>query len=538
MSIRLASHLYRNRHGTFYFRLTVPKEHREQVCRYEVRFSLGTEQRSQAIITALHLKADLPRLMADIKRMADSNEQPPPDYFALWQRQLLKSAELSAKLGILRGELQDREYEISGMVTRATARGVVKQAYTTGQLKGKNELEQRLSFPWQPERTKLFSELVAAYLNSFSHRAKGGTRKPPGAKTLDGYTTDLKMFVTIMGDVRIGAIDRDVAGAYFNILRQLPANMNRIAKYRDKSITELLAMKAPPQSETNASKRLERASGMFKWALDEKRKWGIDANPFTGFGQSGDAASPRRPFTHNELLALLNHPDFTKKQFKSAYSFWLIPLAVFTGARLGELCQLDLKDFVEIDGIPCIDINDTEATEVVEGEAGRKKRVKTKNAKRLVPIHPELIRLGILRYVEAKRQEKQVYLFPELSRARRDGPSHAASNWFQRFRKSVGIATKQETVFHSFRHGFITNLLDGGIAPHTVAPVVGHEAELITGRVYWNQKDATKRKPTVDAFSVGEDVLTLFPTVEQVTFVKPAGPQPGRNRSKNASLRP
>ena len=195
-----------------------------------------------------------------------------------------------------------------------------------------------------------------------------------------------------------------------------------------------------------------------------------------------------------------------------------MPLALFTGARLGELCQLDIKDFVEFDGIACIDINDIDALETVVEAGGRKKRVKNKNAKRLVPIHPKLIEIGILRYVEKLKLQGREQLFPELSRTRRDGPAQAASNWFQRFRKRVGLIAKQETVFHSFRHYFITNMLDNDVSPHMLAPIVGHEAELITGKVYWNTKDASKRKPTVDKFEVPYEVMKLFPNIEEITF--------------------
>ena len=59
-------------------------------------------------------------------------------------------------------------------------------------------------------------------------------------------------------------------------LKQLPANISRKTKYRDKTILELLAMNDTPQSETTASKKIERVSTMFKWALSEKKKWGID----------------------------------------------------------------------------------------------------------------------------------------------------------------------------------------------------------------------------------------------------------------------
>jgi integrase len=118
------------------------------------------------------------------------------------------------------------------------------------------------------------------------------------------------------------------------------------------------------------------------------------------------------------------------------------------------------------------------------------------------------------------REEGEQHLFPELSRTRRDGPAHAASNWFQEFRKDVGINAKQETVFHSFRHLFITRILDAGVSPHMLAPIVGHEAELITSKVYWNKRDAAKRQPTVEAFALPDEITELFPTLEQVTFSK------------------
>jgi integrase len=520
--------MYRNRHGGFYFRYIVPKTLRSAARTSEIRFSLHTEERETAIIKALLLIADLPRLAVCLQRMADDNEAAPPDYFMLWRAQVIKNAGLGVQIAILKDENEALQDQIAGMVPKATAKGVVISAHRLGQLKGQSGAIESLRFPWAPERTKLFSELLAAYLRHFTYRAKGSARKPVGAKTLDGYRTDIGFFVTVMGDPHIGAIDRDVVGEYFNILRQLPPNISRVAKFRGKTIPEILAMGETPQSECNASKKLEKPASMFKWALREKRLWGIDANPFEGNGQSGDNASKRRPFTNDEFKALLGHPNFVSREFSSAYSFWLIPLATFTGARLGELCQLDLKDFVSVDGIDCIDINDTEAFEDVEIE-GRKKRLKTKNARRLVPIHTELIRLGLLRYVESMRALKHVHLFPELSRTRRDGPAQPASNWFQRFRARVGITEKQVAVFHSFRHGFITNLLDGDIAPHQVAPIVGHESDLITGKIYWNKKDATKRKPTVDAYKLDPEVLALFPTIEDVNFVKPGGPRTGVN---------
>jgi integrase len=472
--------------------------------------------------------------MTDIRRMTEDDKTlSPNNYFKAWIDQIRQNLNLKARIVALQDELSDANHQLSKnqlqlaeSVPLKKAKTVVKHAYTSGQLLGKRELEANLAFPWLPERTVHFSQLQVAYTKSLSVRATGGTKKSPTPKTLQEYGHTIGFFIAVMGDLKIGEINREIAGEYFSILRELPANLSRVQKYQGKSISELRAMGDPPQSEVNASKKMERISVMFKWALEEKRAWGIDANPFTGFGQAGGAETTRRPFSNDELRTLLNHPAFIKRKFPNSYSFWLIPLAIFTGARLGELCQLDIKDFVEHEGIPCIDINDTDAAEVETGKDGRKKRVKNKNAKRLVPIHSALIEIGLLRYVDKLRQQGQQHLFPELSRTRRDGPAHAASNWFQRFRDKVGITTKQETVFHSFRHLFITNILDSEVSPNMLAPIVGHEAELITGKVYWNKKDATKRKPTVEVFKLPVDVKNLIPRIEDIAFSAPRSTPP------------
>jgi hypothetical protein len=73
-------------------------------------------------------------------------------------------------------------------------------------------------------------------------------------------------------------------------------------------------------------------------------------------------------------------------------------------------------------------------------------------------------------------------------------------------------------VFHSFRHTFISALLDDNVAEHSVAQIVGHEAQLITGQVYWNARDAAKRKPTVEKFQPPPEVWALVPGFETVAF--------------------
>lgn len=65
------------------------------------------------------------------------------------------------------------------------------------------------------------------------------------------------------------------------------------------------------------------------------------------------------------------------------FKYWVPLLGLYTGARINELAQLFLVDFQAQGDVQVISIND-------DGEG---KRLKTKASKRLVPIHPELVRL-------------------------------------------------------------------------------------------------------------------------------------------------
>lgn len=485
----------------------------------EIRFSLHTESRPQALIKAINVIANMPVLLMELHRMTDEIDIELKNKRLLsFITQVKDKLHAQNKNQILLDEIECLKEKLNVSTPLVVARSAVVEAFDKGQLKGKSGFELKL-IPWDAERTPFFSVLKTAYLKSLQYRAAGGNKKPLSEKTFEEYSKTIEFFIFAMGDLKIGEIDREKVGDYFLILKQLPPNLSKSSKYKGKSLDEIIAFGDPAQAEVTISKKIERISTMFKWAIAEKHKWGIDSNPFVGFGQADNADSKRRPFNHDELRALLNHPNFVNLKFSSSYSFWLIPIGLFSGGRLRELCQLEIKDFIMVEGIHCFDINDDEAIEtVVVGTV--KKRVKNRNAKRLVPIHSVLIGMGLIRYVEKLKESGQKRLFPELSVDRRDGPGHAASNWFQRFRKSVGIIAKQETVYHSFRHTFITNIIDNEVSPHMLAPIVGHEAELVTGKVYWNKKDATKRQPTVEKMQLPNDILLMFPKIEDVILGK------------------
>ena len=74
-----------------------------------------------------------------------------------------------------------------------------------------------------------------------------------------------------------------------------------------------------------------------------------------------------------------------------------------SGRALEEMGQLRTENVKVEDRVPCI---------YIRGGDGR--RVKNRGSQRLIPLHPELIRLGFMTYVAQQRGAGKTRRFPEL----------------------------------------------------------------------------------------------------------------------------
>ena len=352
--------------------------------------------------------------------------------------------------------------------------------------------------PEPKKHSYLFSELVLDYKRD---RLAADKWTP---KTQDENLAVYRLCMDIIGDLPLGEIGEDQALTYVETLKKLPANMNKMPAYRGKTISEIIALNPVPMATRTINKSLERISSLFKFAIS-KPKYDLRYNPFSGRSLDESNAQQREPFTVDELKRLFGAVEHAERRYKTSYSYWLPLMGLLTGARLNELCQLHLSDFEVVGGIDCINIQDAE-----DGQ-----RVKNKSARRLVPVHDKLIEVGLIRYVNRLRAQGHDRLFPTLELTE-DGYGKLPSRWFGRFKKRCGIVEKHTKVFHSFRHTFISTLLNNDVPETAIAPIVGHEGMLITSQVYWNVKDPTKRKPTVERFQPPPDVWRLVPKFEDV----------------------
>jgi integrase len=140
------------------------------------------------------------------------------------------------------------------------------------------------------------------------------------------------------------------------------------------------------------------------------------------------------------------------------WHFWAPLIACFTGARIGEIAQLRPQDVVSSveHGQRLWALRITE-----EGEGER--RLKNAASERVVPIHAELRRIGLLRLAEKQKAAGAATLLPGCPKPVGGDAGKQLSKWMsENFVKRLGI--KREGMgFHFFRHTLTTWLRAAGV---------------------------------------------------------------------------
>jgi integrase len=305
----------------------------------------------------------------------------------------------------------------------------------------------------------------------------------------------IEHFTEIMGDMPLSELDRDVVKDYVNRMQNMPGNlylMRRKYKISDthKLIETALADGQPVMSRDAIGRHIESLGSMLKWAKSERYLFDNPAENVLAQRRVMVREQDRRDlFTDEELEQIFSADWFEKgagtpNQYGRYTSFrpfhyWLPLLALYVGGRINELCQLYLTDIREDkNGVAYIDFNLDAPDKVMdeEAQAGGDKSLKTVNAIRQVPIHPRLIELGLLKYVDALKAAAFDRLFPELKHNKIKGYRAAASKWFNEnyFGKILGFPRDGKKTFHSLRHTFINAVDEFELNERTIAQLVGH----------------------------------------------------------------
>lgn len=195
----------------------------------------------------------------------------------------------------------------------------------------------------------------------------------------------------------------------------------------------------------------------------------------------------REPFTTAELHKIFNietYPDPHARDNQAR--FWVPLIALYHGCRLNEICQLDVNDIVQEKGIACISINNNAPD----------KSVKNNSSIRVIPIHPKLIDMGFLSYVQYQRKRRETKLFQTSKKQSRNGYAGPVQHWFARYLDKLNISGKDK-VFHSFRHTFETMAVEKKIPAEYQNAICGWTDQGIGQRIYGRKKDIMVMKEEI-----------------------------------------
>ncbi len=273
-----------------------------------------------------------------------------------------------------------------------------------------------------------------------------------GAKRMDTVTQDRKViaqFSTFVG------VDRDVRSItpievadYRDTLRSLPPKSMSKRELRGLDMRSA-ARKArelglSQTAFTNINKHLSTISPLFKH-LARQPKWAGLQNPCSGlFYQKVKGKNARPPFTTEDLNKILKSPLFTgfkadgEEHVPGAvkardWRYWIPLVAMFTGARVGEIAQLRLSDVVKERGVWFIHIRHDTA-----------KGLATKSGKsRPAAVHPLLQQMGFLTYHQEMSEQysgqQDAALFPEVVPNERGQISGKPSRWWREYLMAIGV---------------------------------------------------------------------------------------------------
>ena len=278
----------------------------------------------------------------------------------------------------------------------------------------------------------------------------------------------------VLGDKPLGTYSDDEVTHWIQTLLQLPARYGSLRQFKDiPDLSKIIDKNKQVQSATLTQRTVQKKhidvlKTFYNVAVTKKS---VGHNPIEGHDIMSSTAKKKgtgRSFKAAELRMIFSRENYDR--YCPQPADWFVPLlALFTGARLNELCQMEIDDVCLNEDIPFF---------YLRGE------LKTETSERIIPIHSIILANGFIDYVEDVKQLGHTRVFPYLMYDAKNGYGARVSERFSEYLKKLGI--KENTIsMHSFRYNFDDGLKHmGDCAEDQRAPLTGHSHRSVSEDVY------------------------------------------------------
>ena len=309
--------------------------------------------------------------------------------------------------------------------------------------------------PVQATDTQRSSDRATVGHKIFDALEQWKTVKRPD-KTVGAFARHAQQFVDLMGNPFLESIDKAIAVEFRDKLQEWATENRKTANTADNVLVSIRAL-------VNVAR---------------DKGW-ISGNPFERLAVKvgGKESEGREPWTHSELKILFDDPiwiDGTMPKDRKAgdaAAYWIPLIACYTGARVTEIAQLWTDD---------LDLSPGQEVIEFRPDSERGQKLKNKGSWRAVPMHSELVRLGLPEYV---RSLPKGHLFSLLPRNGQNGAGGQFSKWFGNFKTNKGFDTPKKSL-HSFRHLVASELRLSGVTEALADAITGHAGSGIGRKVY------------------------------------------------------
>jgi len=462
--MRPPSYCFKSLESIFYFRMRIPTDLQPIFNRTELKKSLRTKNESVAFRRCRQYVTAAENVFESL-------------------RLKLFRAELAGD----KANLQDILLPEASSIT-ATARDKEKELWNTVFNADKGARQNTAQVPPLPETSPgiHLGELIQMYINEVTSQR--------GRTISQGIEKNLLRFLEIVTDKPLDQYTIEDRQRYRDVLQRLPKCVNR-TKYKGMSILEVVEIDIPPDERLSiktVNMRLIEVATLFNWAVNNNL---VGSHPFKNavlkIQQNDDMERPA--LSDEEIKKILENlpvdPDRP--------SLYFAPLvSCFTALRQSEVAALDSDDISCQDGVWVLNIND-------HGD----KRLKSKNARRIIPIHPLLLSSGL---IELAKQRQGLKLFKDVT-PYKGKYGHQLSKDFAKYRISIGIHGAGQT-FHGIRHSVISKLWSAGIPEAHTAAIAGHQrGERESYIRYAKKNDLKPLIAAIEAIDYGDIKIPVWP---------------------------